>query len=179
MFLITRLRANRKLAKIGLHFNYKIRKTKEESWSSHNTRTIYLNPNDRKSSMMADQSELHILLHEFGHIFVAKHAYIKKIPEVILLFGDMRKFYRRDLSKRYENPDFISHYAQVHPEDNFAEVFAVYAHYGGSLKKLETFCRKNHKSKKVFKQFLWLHRFLTEEKILGKKMITINQSLHK
>ena len=160
MFQRVREDADEKLAEIGLQFNYRLRKTKSESWSTRNAKMVYLNPEDRKSSLMADESELHVLLHECGHIFVAKHKSIKNDPIVLGLFGDMRKPYRRDLSRKEDNPDFISHYAQVHPEDNFAEVFGIYAKNGGNLKAIRTLLRKKRKSRKVLRQFLWLHRFL-------------------
>jgi len=160
MFIITKWRANRMLSKLDLSFKYKIRKTKDESWSSHNCKFVYLNPDDRKCSMMAEESELHILLHELGHIFVEKHKKIKKDPNVIKLFGDMRKFYRRDLSRKHENPDFISHYSQVHPEDNFVEVFAVYTKNEGNMKKIRKLLTKKHKNQKVLKQFIWLDKFI-------------------
>jgi len=164
MFKVTTSRVNRKLAKLRLHFDYNIKKAKLESWSSRDGKIIYLNPEDRKSRMMAKESQQHILLHELGHIFVIKHKRLKKDPEVIKLFGNLNSPYRRNLSRKYENSDFISHYAQVHPEDNFAEVFAVYANYEGRMKQIEEMLKKNHKSRKVLGQFLWLHKLIKKLK---------------
>ncbi len=160
MFSATIKRADQKLAKIGLHFAFEIRRTKRESWLAGDGKTIYLNPEDRKVAMLAEESELHIVLHECGHILLDKNPSIKENPEALSLFGDLNVPYRRNLSQKRESPDFISHYAQVHPEDNFAEAFAVYANNEGSLKKLRILVRNKHKSKIVMEQFLWLRRFL-------------------
>jgi hypothetical protein len=151
-----------KLAKLGLKVNYKLCRTKHESVTEEIRNTIHLNPKDSKSSALAAQNMQHFLLHEIGHIFVRTKIplKIKKRKEVIDLFGDLIKRYRRRQGRIKTSPDFISNYAQVQPRDNFCEVFAVYCAFEGDIKAIFRFLKQHKKSGKVKAQVLWLSRFL-------------------
>jgi hypothetical protein len=159
-----RVVVDRKLANIGLKFDYKLwRLEKGESWASR-SHIVHINAEDKYSTMMGGQCLRHILLHEIGHLFI--HDYItpevKKSPEFIALFGDLTKFYRRNMKRKFEDADFISHYAQVHPEDNFCEVFACCCRFEGNLKEIFKHLEERRKSGKVKKQILWISKFIKQ-----------------
>ena len=154
-----------KMSNLGLTIPHKVHYNGHtETWVSEKQNTIFLNPEDRKSKMLAQQTMQHLLLHELGHIFARKFIKRKtrKDPAVITLFGDMTKHYRRKLTRITTKDDFISNYAQVHPEDNFCEVFAVYCAHEGKIRKVYKHLKKQKKSKRVRKQVLWIHRFVKE-----------------
>jgi len=163
VFEQTKRIVNRKLRKIGIKVHYRLWKEKyEESWVYEHGHVVHLNPDDRRSSTLAIESMEHLLLHEIAHIVVNDYL-LKKIKgseEAQKLFGDLTRRYRRDLKRKYKNKDFISTYAQVHPEDNFAEVFAVFANLEGDFKKIRKFLRKSRKSNLVLKQMFWMRDFL-------------------
>ncbi|MEM4248605.1 MAG: putative zinc-binding metallopeptidase, partial [Candidatus Nanoarchaeia archaeon] len=119
-------------------------------------------PEDRKSKVLAQQSMQHLLFHELGHIFVYRYVprSLKKDTEFKALFGDLTKQYRRKLSRLRTHPDFISNYAQSHPEENFCEVFAVYCAHEGKIRKMYEHLKKHKKSDKVKKQAFWIHKFV-------------------
>jgi len=106
----------------------------------------------------------HLLFHELGHIFVYRYisTKIKKDPNFAALFGDLTKRYRRKLSRLRTHSDFISNYAQSHPEENFCEVFAVYCAHEGKIRKVYQHLKKQKKSAKVNKQAHWIHKFVKE-----------------
>lgn len=81
--------------------------------------------------MTAGATEL--AFHELGHFFLDVH-YGNLLPEkgFLRLFGDLEEAYDsplldvpgvRHLPPRYEG--FVSRYAEVHPEEDWAETFAV------------------------------------------------------
>ena len=152
-----------KLANLELHIPYTLWKTEcAETFVDEYKRHIVLNPNDRKSKVLAQQSIQHLLMHELGHIFVLKFIKraIKNDPEFKALFGDLTKAYRRKLLRIRTSRDFISNYAQSHPEENFCEVFAVYCGHEGKIRKVYKHLKKLKKSHKVWKQVYWMHKFV-------------------
>lgn len=154
-----------KMSNLGISIPHKVHYNGHtETWVSEKKSTIFLNPEDRKSKMLAQQTMQHLLAHEIGHIFVKKFITkkTKKDPEFTKLFGDLTKHYRRKLTRIATSCDFISNYAQVHPEDNFCEVFAVYCTHEGKIRKVYKRIKKAKKSKKVRKQVYWIHKFVRE-----------------
>jgi len=152
-----------KMSTVGLRIPHKVHYNGHtETWVNEKQSTIFLNPEDRKSKMLAQQTMQHLLLHEIGHIFVKKFITrkIKKDPEFAKLFGDLTKHYRRKLTRITTKGDFISNYAQVHPEDNFCEVFAVYCSHEGKIRKVYKHLKKARKSHVVRKQAYWVHKFI-------------------
>ena len=154
--------ADAKLAKLGLNIDYKLHYLKKgESGTNASKYTIYINPRDRSSKWLAVQSLQHLLLHEIGHIIAYDHLIrgkrLSRKPEVRDLFGDISKFYRRNLHIKRHNPDFISTYAQVHPREDFCETFAVYANLGGDIRKIKAFLKKRGTGPKVLKKMLWIN----------------------
>lgn len=164
----TKCITHEKLCSLGVKLNCRIWRLREgESWSCnkfckrHHAHVIHLNPQDVKSRMLARQNLQHLLLHEYGHVFFCRCVRRKeKIAKLKELFGDVSKGYKRDMSKKFIEPDFISTYAQVHPEDNFCEVFAVYVSFCGNMREIRKFLKQKKKSDKVLKQFIWLDRFI-------------------
>jgi len=158
---------NEKLANLELRIPYRIWRTEcAETFVDEYKRLIVINPEDRKSKVLACQSIQHLLLHELGHIFVLKFIKkkIKKDPEFRALFGDLTKAYRRKLARLRTSPHFISNYAQSHPEENFCEVFAVYCNHEGKIRKVYKHLKKLKKSKRVRKQVYWIHKFIKKLK---------------
>jgi hypothetical protein len=174
--------ANEKLCSIGIKLKCKVwHLHKGESWScdtfcrkSH-AHIIHLNPLDVKaptkttpgnvnSPTLARQTMQHLLLHEMGHVFFCKQVMKRKDPTLLKLFGNVSQRYKRDMSKKFNSPDFISTYAQVHPEDNWVEVFAVYAGFCGDMQKIKKFLKQKKKNNKVLKQFIWMDRFVRNYK---------------
>lgn len=156
---------SRKMSSLGLRIPYRLWRTDcTETFVNECKRTIVINPEDRKSKVLAQQSIQHLLFHELGHIFVHKFIKrkIKKDPAVVKLFGDMTKTYRRKLSRLRTHSDFISNYAQSHPEENFCEVFAVYCAHEGKIRKVYKHIKKAKKSHMVKKQVYWIHKFVKE-----------------
>lgn len=154
---------NEKLENLELRIPYKLCRTIcTETFVDECTRHIVLNPEDRKSKVLAQQTMQHLLLHELGHLFVRRFITrkIKKKPKFILLFGDLTKVYRRKLSRIRTSRDFISNYAQAHPEENFCEVFAVYCAHEGKIRKVYKHLKKAKKSKHVRNQVRWIHKFV-------------------
>lgn len=167
VFERTSLLVDQKIFNLGLRLPYRLWRTDcAESFVNEHKRLVVINPEDRKSRILAKQSMQHLLLHELGHIFVHRfiNRQIKKDVEFIALFGNLSKHYRRKLSRLKTHQDFISNYAQVHPEDNFCEVFAVYCADEGKIRKVYKHLSKLKKSDKVRAQMLWLHRFVKELK---------------
>ena len=109
---------------------------------------------------MARQNLQHVLLHEYGHVFFCRYVRKKEDAKLKELFGDVDKKYKRNMKKKFNDPDFISTYAQVHPEDNFCEIFAVYISFCGDMTAIKKFLKQKKKSNKVLKQFLWLDKFV-------------------
>lgn len=154
-----------KLGTLGITIPHKLCRTfVTETWVNERTKKVFLNPKDSKSKMLANQTRQHLLLHELGHIFVHRfiNIHLRKNPEFVELFGDFSKFYRRKFARIKTNKDFISTYAQVHPEDNFCEVFAVYCAHEGKIRKVYKHLKKSKKSKRVRKQVYWIHKFVRE-----------------
>jgi len=154
---------DQKLSGMGLRLPYKLWQTDcAETWVSEHKGHIHLNPHERTLRIFAHRSVEHLLLHELGHIFV--HSYlprkVKTDEKFVALFGGIMKHYRRRLGRVKSSPDFISNYAQVHPEDNFCEVFAIYCRFEGKIRKIHKWLRKHRKSQKVKKQVCWLHAYL-------------------
>jgi len=164
MVFRTSLLVDQKLSNIGLSMPYRLKRTCLETFVRAQQKLIFLNPEDRKSKVLAHQSMQHLLFHELGHIFVYKFVSrkLKKDTEFAALFGDLTKQYRRKLSKSRKHPDFISNYAQSHPEENFCEVFAVYCAHEGKIRKVYKHLKKQKKSAKVKKQAYWIHNFVKE-----------------
>ncbi len=170
--------ANEKLCKLGIKLKCKVWHLHEgESWSCNtfcrksHAHVIHLNPLDVKaptkstpgnvnSPTLARQTMQHLLLHEMGHVFFCKCVRKKDAVRVKALFGDVAMRYKRDISIKRNSPDFISTYAQVHPEDNFVEVFAVYVGFCGDMQKIRKFLKLKKKSDKVLKQFIWMDKFV-------------------
>jgi len=76
-----------------------------------------------------DEGVIMILRHEAGHAFnYAYHLYRK--PEWRLLFGRFSQPYKADYKPIPFSAEFVHHlprwYAQRHPDDDFAETFAVW-----------------------------------------------------
>lgn len=76
-----------------------------------------------------DKTKMMILRHEAGHAF--NYAYrLYDHPEWQGLFGSFSLPYRDDYTPDPFNPRFVHHlpgcYAQKHPDDDFAETFAVW-----------------------------------------------------
>jgi len=105
--------------------------------------TINIAEADRVKSEIARQTtrELYRTLlghfrHESGHYYFLKLIVSDKIKKQFVdLFGDYTQDYGKALSEYYENnlvsphdPDMISHYAQSHPWEDWAEVWAHYLH---------------------------------------------------
>ncbi len=164
MVFRTSLIVDQKLSNIGLNIPYKLQRTCVETFVKEQRSRVFLNPEDRKSKVLAHQSMQHLLFHELGHIFVYRYisTKIKKDPNFAALFGDLTKQYRRKLSRLRTHPDFISNYAQSHPEENFCEVFAVYCAHEGKIRKVYKHLKKQKKSAKVNKQAHWIHQFVKE-----------------
>ncbi len=164
MFDVTKQKVDSKLDKIGLQFKFKLRRLKEgESYATRNYKTIFLNPEDRKCKWLAIQTEEHVLLHEIGHIVdyrYIKKSMVNKDPTFVELFGNVKRCYRRDMDKKFHDKYFISDYAQVHPADDFAEVFAVYANLEGNMSRIKKYLQKKRKNRIVYKQFVWLNKFI-------------------
>jgi hypothetical protein len=99
----------------------------------------------------SDEDILRYLRHEMGH--VVNYAYrLYETEEWTLLFGPMARPYTEEYRAIPFSPDFVRHlpgnYAQKHPDEDWAETFAVWmdvsadwkAMYGdvpGAMKKLE------------------------------------------
>ncbi|QQG40055.1 MAG: putative zinc-binding metallopeptidase [Candidatus Aenigmatarchaeota archaeon] len=160
----TRASVDRKLEALGLSAKYKMyRLGRGESWCSERRRVLHINQRDADSRMMARQSIDHVVLHELGHVFSYENkAKLGRNAKARRLFGNIYKHYRRNMKPKRNSPDFISTYAQVHPADNFAEVFGVYVHFGGDMKKVGKFLRSGGKSGVVMKQFRWLAGFVKQ-----------------
>lgn len=161
---------NEKLCSLGIEMPCRIWYLhKGESWSCSKNCTkkhahiVHLNPQDIKSRMLAMQNLQHLLLHEVGHIFFCECVRKKENTRLKELFGDVDKGYKRDMKKKFNSPDFISTYAQVHPEDNFCEVFAVYVNFEGDMKGIRKFLKQKGKSDKVLKQMQWIDRFVKKK----------------
>ncbi|HRZ87331.1 MAG TPA: hypothetical protein P5287_05895, partial [bacterium] len=97
-----------------------------------------------------DEEIMRILRHEMGH--VVNYAYeLHKTPDWKKLFGGFKRPYRENYRPNPFSKKFVKHldnwYAQKHPDDDFAETFAVWltpnldwrqSYRGwGALKKLE------------------------------------------
>jgi hypothetical protein len=98
---------------------------------------------------------LRYLRHEMGH--VVNYAYrLYEEPDWARLFGDINKDYEEEYHPRQFSRDFVRHlpgwYAQKHPDEDWAETFAVwmapggawrqtYAGWPGALAKLE-YCQR-------------------------------------
>jgi hypothetical protein len=98
---------------------------------------------------------LRYLRHEMGH--VVNYAYcLYAEPEWTRRFGDINKDYQEEYRPRHFSRDFVRHlpgwYAQKHPDEDWAETFAVwmtpgsawrttYAGWPGALAKLE-YCER-------------------------------------
>jgi hypothetical protein len=72
---------------------------------------------------------LRYLRHEMGHVF--NYAYrLYEEPEWVRLFGDINRPYEEDYSPRPWDRRFVRHlpgwYAQKHPDEDWAETFAVW-----------------------------------------------------
>ena len=178
----TRCVANEKLCSLGINLKCRVWHLHEgESWSCNtfckksHAHIIHLNPLDVKAPTKATPGNVrsptlaiptmqHLLLHEMGHVFFCKCIRKKDLASVKRLFGDVCQTYKRSMGKKFNSPDFISTYAQVHPEDNFVEVFAVYAGFYGDMKAIKKFLKQKKKSDKVLKQFLWLDKFVRKNK---------------
>ena len=106
---------------------------------------------ERSLNDLEDEREILMYLrHEAGHAF--NYAYeLFKTPEWRELFGPFRRAYRDDYRPVPFSRRFVRHiagwYAQKHPDDDFAESFAVwltpgskwrrkYRHWAGALAKL-------------------------------------------
>lgn len=156
---------NARLEKIGLKLPYNIVITDKESYSAEEgSKTIHINPEDAESENLAIKNLEYLILHELGHLFVMNHVSerLKYDEGVQDLFGDMSKFYRRALKSMEEGdkPDFISKYAQAHPEDNFCEVFAVLMYHDGDLETAKDYAERHHKNQHVIDQLIWMDRFI-------------------
>jgi hypothetical protein len=152
-----------KLRKLGIKVKYKIWREKyEESWVYERGHVVHLNPNDRKSHSLAIETMEHLLLHEIAHIMFTDYVTMKvrKGEEARKLFGDLTKTYRRSLQRKRDSKDYISTYAQVHPEDNFAEVFAFFVNFEGDLKRIRKILNRIGKNNRVLKQMFWVRDFL-------------------
>lgn len=170
--------ADDKLCKLGIKLRYKVQhlhKGESRSCSKfcrrNHAHVIHLNPLDIiaptkdtpghiRSPALAIQTIQHLLLHEMGHVFFCKFVRKNDAAKVRELFGDVAKGYERDIKIKHNSPDFISTYAQVHPEDNFVEVFAVYVNFCGNMQKVRKFLKQEGKSNKVFKQMQWIDKFI-------------------
>ena len=173
--------ANEKLCNLGIKMPCKVwHLHKGESWSCskfckrNHVHVVHLNPLDVKaptrntpghvrSPTLAVQSLQHLLLHEYGHIFFCKFVRKKDATTIKELFGDVTKGYKRNIKIKRNSPDFISTYAQVHPEDNFVEVFAVYVGFCGDMHKVRKFLKQKKKSDKVLKQMQWIDKFVKKK----------------
>ena len=103
----------------------------------------------------SDEDVLRYLRHEMGH--VVNYAYrLYATPEWTRIFGSMSRPYTEDYRVVPFSPDFVRHlpggYAQKHPDEDWAETFAVwmspkldwrelYQDSPGALQKLE-FCSR-------------------------------------
>jgi hypothetical protein len=72
---------------------------------------------------------LRYLRHEMGHVYNYAHK-LYELPEWIRLFGDINRPYEEEYQPRPFSPDFVRHlpgwYAQKHPDEDWAETFAVW-----------------------------------------------------
>lgn len=103
---------------------------------------------------------LALLRHEIGHCF--DHAYgLSKTPLWVKTFGNPRKKYDPDhYSYDPKSKDFVTnledYYAQAHPEEDFAETFAVW------LEKPKKAWEKEYKLKpKALKKLYYVDKVLT------------------
>ena len=77
----------------------------------------------------------HSYRHEIGHAFLESMDHVKKTKRFKRVFGSTRTRYdERAILKAWmwkDIPDeYVSKYAQAHPEEDFAETFAEYLVYG-------------------------------------------------
>ncbi len=160
---------NRKLINLGIDLSYRVCPLYDgESWSCDRCKKkhkhiVHLDSKDATSRMLAMQNLQHLLLHETGHIFLCTTVRKVKDPCLKKLFGDINKEYTRDMRFKHRSSDFISTYAQAHPEDNFCEVFAVYVGFCGDMQKIKKFLRQKKKSDKVLQQFIWMDKFVKKK----------------
>lgn len=154
--------ADRKLRQLGIPLSYTIEFVDSES--DANGTHIKLNPRDRSSKNFRDKSKLHLMLHELARIFFDKFIRHNRStvddPETKSLFGSLTKAYLRKPGPKKGQPFFLSKYAQSHPEEDLAEVFATYVMLDGNMGRIRHHLLANGKSERVYRQVEWLDRFI-------------------
>lgn len=164
--------ADGKLRRLGIPLSYTVGFTGEESGTDDKNH-VSLRPEDRLSHNFHDKSPLHLMLHELSHVFlntyVLKKQSIVNDPEVRRLFGDLTKPYKRKPGPKNNQPVYVSRYAQSHPEEDFAEIFAIYAKNDGDMNKIRHQLRVDGKSSHVYKQLEWMDKFI--QSVAGRNRI--------
>lgn len=155
--------ADWKLRRLGIPLHYTIDFTDSESGTDGRNR-IEIRPEDRLSHNFVDKSPLHLMLHELSHVFlntyVLKKQSVVNDPEVRSLFGDLKKPYKRKPGPKNNQPFYVSRYAQSHPEEDFAEIFAIYVKNDGDMNKIRHQLRSDGKGSRVYRQLEWMDKFI-------------------
>ncbi len=113
-----------------------------------------------------------LVCHELGHSFMYHHWRWARSPAFVKLFGDVDKAYRGvdrswvEFGKRqiaHSPVDFVSHYASMHPHEDFAETFRFYVQRRGKMRELLAELGRKRKGVAVYEKFALLHHFIREQ----------------
>lgn len=153
--------ADRKLKKLGIHLDYYL-KARAGSESSIHGGTIYWDGRDATGFGAVKKGSLNLLLHELGHKFQTQimSDADKRREDYVKLFGPYHKVYKRKPGVKPDRPNFISKYAQAHPQEDFAEVFSIYVDMEGDLERIKRFLAKKEKGGAVMAQMQWLDHYV-------------------
>jgi len=160
----TKPEADMKLRQLGIPLQYSIEIDGGSGSEVDSNSSIRLSPEDRLSKGWRDKSPIHLMLHELAHVFFNKHVRknhrVVDNPETRGLFGDLNKVYKRKPGPKKEQPFYYTKYAQSHPEEEFAEIFALYVEADGDMRKLRHHLRLEGKAARVYKQVEWMDRLI-------------------
>lgn len=161
---ILRTLADKKLRKLGISLDYRIEPSRGGSEASDQGQPIRYDSRDARMPDGAESGKLYLLLHELGHKYQTQRISmaVRDSDEFTNLFGRYHKPYRRKPGVKPERSDFISKYAQTHPQETFAEAFSIYALYEGDPKKIADFLRRKKKDSKVLAQISWIDRHIKQ-----------------
>jgi hypothetical protein len=159
----TKPEADMKLRQLGIPLDYVVEfRTSGSEVDDDNV--VKLTLGDRFGPNWRDKSALNLILHELAHVFfnkyVRKQTKILDAPETRSLFGDLVKTYKRKPGPKKEQPFYYTKYAQSHPEEEFAEVFALYTKHDGDMGKIRHHLRLEGKAARVYKQVEWMDRLI-------------------
>ena len=160
--------ADAKLQRLGIELDYRIEPTRGGSEASDQGQPVYLDKRDKNFPGSVKGGLLNLVMHELGHKFLTQKISdeVRRSPEFLSLFGDYHKVYKRKPGVKPNDTSFVSKYAQAHPQEDFAEVFCLYASHDGDMDAVEKDLANKSKGQHTLEQVRWLADYIGKQEAM-------------